>query len=214
MKTWVYTITLECLVVRWDGCSVKMPAADLSSSPRTHVIEGDNCGTCVCSPTNITKCNKKGWDISSQHTPLGTNGTCGRPLSKDCGGGLLVGPHWNWPPYILATVHCFQLYSSPCLTNSPCMWLKFSHQDHCRENHQLRLQQAKQSLRHLHQHHSIQMVSTWEQFVVVVWQWASLWKLHSWDRWGWVSFPCEYIHKWNYGHFTRMCLFTYRRETK
>nr|AAH50804.1 Whamm protein [Mus musculus] len=29
--------------------------------------------------------------------------------------------------------------------------------DHCRENHQLRLQQAKQSLRHLHQHHSIQM---------------------------------------------------------
>ncbi|XP_021024242.1 WASP homolog-associated protein with actin, membranes and microtubules [Mus caroli] len=29
--------------------------------------------------------------------------------------------------------------------------------DHCRENHQLRLQQAKQSVRRLHQHHSIQM---------------------------------------------------------
>ncbi|KAL1774244.1 WASP-like-associated protein [Sigmodon hispidus] len=29
--------------------------------------------------------------------------------------------------------------------------------DHCQENHQLRLQQAKQSVRHSHQHHSIQM---------------------------------------------------------
>ncbi|XP_055479000.1 WASP homolog-associated protein with actin, membranes and microtubules [Psammomys obesus] len=29
--------------------------------------------------------------------------------------------------------------------------------DHCRENHQLRLQQARQSMRHFHQHHSIQM---------------------------------------------------------
>uniref|UniRef100_A0A8I5Y913 WASP homolog associated with actin, golgi membranes and microtubules n=1 Tax=Rattus norvegicus TaxID=10116 RepID=A0A8I5Y913_RAT len=29
--------------------------------------------------------------------------------------------------------------------------------DHCRENHQLRLQQAKQNVRHFHHHHSIQM---------------------------------------------------------
>lgn len=33
------------------------------------------------------------------------------------------------------------------------------HQDQCKENHRLRLQQAKESIKYFHQHHSIQMVS-------------------------------------------------------
>nr|XP_034345396.1 WASP homolog-associated protein with actin, membranes and microtubules isoform X3 [Arvicanthis niloticus] len=32
-----------------------------------------------------------------------------------------------------------------------------SRKDHCQENHQLRLQQARRSVRHFHQHHSVQM---------------------------------------------------------